>query len=347
MQTEKKKTPLMGMTLDELRQVAADAGLPRFAAGQMARWIYQKGARDIEQMTDLSKAGRERLAEGYMVGAMEPVECQRSADGTTKYMFPIASGKMVETVFIPDGERATLCVSSQVGCRMNCLFCQTGKQGFEGNLTAGDILNQIMQLPERERLTNIVYMGQGEPLDNLDSVLKSADILMAGYGWAWSPKRITISTVGLKAGLRRLMDESPCHVAVSMHSATPEKRRGLMPAEGAWSIRDVVSMLKEYDFSHQRRITFEYIMLKGLNDSPADARAILSLVGKLECRLNLIRYHKIPGIGLEGSDMKTMEAFRDMLTAHGLTATIRASRGEDILAACGLLSTARRREAEP
>jgi 23S rRNA (adenine2503-C2)-methyltransferase len=248
-------------------------------------------------------------------------------------------GKFVESVFIPDGDRATLCVSCQVGCKMNCLFCQTGKQGFEGNLTAADILNQIYALPEREQLTNIVFMGQGEPMDNLEAVLRATQVLTADYGYAWSPRRITVSSVGIKNKLRRFLNESECHVAISMHSPLPEQRQMLMPAEGQMKINEVVTLLKQYDFSHQRRCSFEYICFGGLNDTPAFGREIVKLLQGLECRVNLIRFHEIPGVDLPGSDEKRMEALRDYLTAHGVFTTIRASRGQDIFAACGLLST--------
>jgi 23S rRNA (adenine2503-C2)-methyltransferase len=245
----------------------------------------------------------------------------------------------VETVYIPDKDRATLCVSCQVGCKMNCLFCQTGKQGFEGNLTAADILNQIYALPEREQLTNIVFMGQGEPMDNLDAVLRATEILTAEEGYAWSPRRITVSSVGIRNKLRRYLNESECHVAISMHSPLPEQRQMLMPAEKQMSIEEVVGLLRQYDFSHQRRCSFEYICFHGLNDTMMHAREIVKLLQGLDCRVNLIRFHEIPGVDLPGSDEKQMETLRDYLTAHGVFTTIRASRGQDIFAACGLLST--------
>lgn len=342
---ESSKKVLLGMTAGELKELTEELGMPRFAAGQMARWLYTAHVTDIDGMTNLSKANRARLNETCTVGAMPPADCQRSADGTVKYLFPTAGGKYVETVFIPDGDRATLCVSSQVGCKMNCLFCQTGKQGFEGNLTAGDILNQIYSLPERERLTNIVFMGQGEPMDNLDNVLKATEILTAGYGYAWSPKRITVSSVGIKNKLKRFLDESDCHIAISMHSPLHEQRMQLMPAERQMTIREVVDLLKQYDFTHQRRASFEYIVFDGVNDTPAHAREIIRLVEGLECRVNLIRFHTIPGIGLHGADDSKMEALRDYLTRHGVFTTIRASRGQDIFAACGLLSTAHKQQA--
>ncbi len=335
---------LLGMTVAELKEAVQELGMPSFTVKQIAQWLYVKHATDIAQMTNISKQNRELLAQTYEVGSLAPLDCQRSKDGTVKYLFPVENGHFVETVFIPDGERATLCVSCQVGCKMNCLFCQTGKQGWEGNLSVADIMNQIFALPEWERLTNIVFMGQGEPMDNLDNVLKATEVLTADWGYAWSPKRITVSTVGVKGKLKRFLDESQCHVAVSMHSPIHEQRQQLMPAEKAQPIADTVELLRQYDFTHQRRCSFEYICFGGLNDQPLHAREMVKLVEGLECRVNLIRFHEIPGVSLPSSDEKRMEALRDYLTAHGVFTTIRASRGQDIFAACGLLSTAKRQQ---
>ena len=359
--TADQKKVLMGLTTAELKEVARELGMPAFTGGQIARWLYQQHVTDIDKMTNLSKANRELLKEHYTIGAMPPIDCQRSKDGTIKYLFPVRTygsyksygshesyetyeppTKFVETVFIPDGERATLCVSCQVGCKMNCLFCQTGKQGFEGNLTVADILNQIYSLPEREQLTNIVFMGQGEPMDNLDAVLQATERLTADDGYQWSPKRITVSSVGVKSKLKRFLDESQCHVAISMHSPLHEQRLTLMPAEKAMPIEETVELLKQYDFTHQRRCSFEYICFGGMNDSMVYAREILKLLQGLECRVNLIRFHEISGVDLPASNEKRMETLRDYLTAHGIMTTIRASRGQDILAACGLLSTAKK-----
>ena len=337
-----EKKVLIGMTCSELKEAVRTLGMPAFTGGQIARWLYLQHVADIDAMTNISKQNRERLKEHYTVGAMPPLDCQRSKDGTVKYLFPTASGKFVETVFIPDGERGTLCVSCQVGCKMNCLFCQTGKQGWEGDLTAADILNQIYSLPERELLTNVVFMGQGEPMDNLDAVLRATEIPTADDGYAWSPKRITVSSVGVKNKLKRFLDESQCHVAISMHSPLHEQRRQLMPAEGQMTIEEVVALLRQYDFTHQRRCSFEYICFGGLNDTMVHAREIVKLVEGLECRVNLIRFHPIPGVDLPGADEQRMERLRDYLTAHGVFTTIRASRGQDIFAACGLLSTAQK-----
>ena len=342
METAKKY--LLGMTLGELKEVAKSLGMPAFMGGQMAKWLYTQQVKSIDEMTNISKANREKLAAAYAIGCKEPTDAQYSKDGTVKYLFPTDSGKFVETVYIPEDGRATLCVSSQVGCKMNCLFCQTGKQGFEGSLSATDILNQVYSLPERDKLTNIVFMGQGEPMDNLDNVLRVTEILTAGFGYGWSPKRITVSSVGIKGKLKRFLEESDCHVAISMHSPLHEQRSELMPAERGMSIESIVDLLGNYDFSHQRRLSFEYIVFKDVNDSEAHAKAIVRLLKGLDCRINLIRFHPIPNTPLQGVDDRKMEEFRNYLTQHGVFTTIRASRGQDIFAACGLLSTAKEKE---
>lgn len=342
---EKVKKKLMGMTLAELKAAVSSLGMPAFTGSQMAKWLYQQHVTSIDEMTNISKNNRERLAAAYEVGCMPHIDARHSKDGTIKYLFPTAAGKFVETVYIPDNDRATLCVSCQVGCKMNCLFCQTGKQGFEGNLTDTDILNQIYSLPERDKLTNIVFMGQGEPMDNLDNVLRVTQIMTSAEGYGWSPKRITVSSVGIKGKLQRFLDESECHVAISLHSPIPAQRGELMPAEKAMPIEDIVELLRGYDFAHQRRLSFEYIVFGGLNDTPAHAQKIIELLRGLDCRINLIRFHQIPEVPLKGADDKKMEALRDYLTAHGVFTTIRASRGQDIFAACGLLSTAKKQGA--
>ena len=345
--TEETKEPLIGKTLEELRTLARELGMPAFVGGQIARWLYVQHVKDINEMANISKKHRELLAQRFTVGCHAPIDAQYSKDGTIKYLFPVYAGaskeklrhEFVETVYIPDGDRATLCVSSQVGCKMNCLFCQTGKQGFEGSLTAADILNQVYALPDVDKLTNIVFMGQGEPMDNLDNVLRATEILTADYGWAWSPKRITVSSVGVRKKLRRFLDESDCHVAISLHSPIPEQRAQLMPAERGMGIEEVVKLLREYDFTHQRRVSFEYIVMSGLNDSPRHIRELTRLLNGIKCRINLIRFHKIPGSPYFSPDDAAMVRLRDTLTAKGIQTTIRASRGEDIQAACGLLST--------
>lgn len=339
-----QKRPLLGLTLSELQEVVKLLGMPAFAAKQIASWLYVKRVRTIDEMTNLSLKYRELLKEIYEVGAEAPVDEMRSVDGTVKYLYRVGEGHFVEAVYIPDADRATLCVSSQVGCKMNCKFCMTGKQGFTANLTAGQIINQINSLPECDRLTNVVMMGMGEPLDNLDEVLKALEIMTSSYGYSWSPKRVTLSSVGLRKGLKRFIEESDCHLAISLHSPVPQQRRELMPAEKAFSITEIVDLLRNYDFSKQRRLSFEYIVFKGVNDSLLYAKELLKLLRGVDCRINLIRFHAIPGVDLQGADMDTMTTLRDYLTSHGLFTTIRASRGEDIFAACGMLSTAKQEE---
>jgi len=336
------KYPLLGMTLDELQSVVRGLGMPKFAAKQIASWLYDKKVNSIDEMTNLSLKHREALGAEYEVGGIPPVEAMHSVDGTIKYLYRVGENIFVEAVYIPDDDRATLCVSSQVGCKMNCKFCMTGKQGFTTNLTANQILNQISSLPERDKLTNVVLMGMGEPLDNLDEVLKVLEVLTAPYGYGWSPKRITLSSIGLRKGLQRFIEESDCHLAISLHSPVPSQRLDLMPAERAFSITEIVDLLKNYDFSKQRRLSFEYIVFKGVNDSLIYAKELVKLLRGVDCRINLIRFHAIPGVDLEGTDMEAMVTFRDYLTSHGVFSTIRASRGEDIFAACGMLSTAKR-----
>ena len=332
------------MTLVELQKIVKNLGMPGFAAKQIASWLYEKKVTSIDEMTNLSLKHRDLLKEEYEVGAAEPVEAMHSVDGTIKYLYCTGENQFVESVYIPDEERATLCVSSQVGCKMNCKFCMTGKQGFVANLSANQILNQISSLPERDKLTNVVFMGMGEPLDNVDEVLKTLDILTSSYGYGWSPKRITVSTSGLRKGLQRFIEESDCHLAISLHSPVPSQRADLMPAERAFPAAEMVELLKNYDFSKQRRLSFEYIVFKGVNDSLIYAKELLKLLRGLDCRMNLIRFHAIPGVQLEGAELETMETFRDYLTSHGLFSTIRSSRGEDIFAACGMLPTAKKEE---
>ena len=334
------KQPLLGLTIAELQEITLQLGMPKFTAKQIAEWIYGKHARSIDEMTNISKKYREMLNESYTIGCSEPVEAMRSIDGTVKFLFQTLEGNFIETVYIPDGDRATLCVSCQVGCKMNCLFCQTGKQGFAAQLTTTDILNQIYSLPERDRLTNIVFMGQGEPLDNLDAVLSATRHLMADYGWAWSPRRITVSTAGLRKGLKRFLDESPCHLAISLHNPFANERAAIMPAERSYPIEEIVDLLRQYDWSGQRRLSFEYIVFGGQNDSNRYARELVRLLGGLECRVNLIRWHALPDEDrFHEADATRMAAFRDYLTHRNIRCTIRASRGQDIDAACGLLNT--------
>ena len=329
---------LLGNTPSELKEAALKAGLPSYAGKQLAQWIYARRGRSFDEMTNISKAGREKLKEMYDLGVVLPSACQESSDGTRKYLFPVGEGNAVEAVMIPDDDRKTLCVSSQAGCRMGCRFCMTGRQGFHGNLSVSLILSQFIAIDESAGLTNAVFMGMGEPLDNFDNVMKAIEVLTAEWGFAWSPKRITLSTIGVIPALKKYLDGCRCHVAVSLHNPFGEERAQMMPVQKAWDIREVVELLRQYDFTGQRRVSFEYTMFKGLNDDKRHADALVRLLRGLECRVNLIRFHKIPDAPYDSSPAVIMENFRDRISNQGITCTIRASRGEDILAACGMLA---------
>jgi len=330
---------LLGHTEPELIAIAAVSGLPAFAGKQMADWLYKKKVAAIDDMLNLSKAARTKLNEEWEVGGFAPSGVQQSKDGTRKYLFPTLSGHSIESVLIPDDDRATLCVSSQAGCRMACRFCMTARMGFQCHLSAGEIIGQFSRIAETDALTNAVYMGMGEPLDNLDEVLKSIEILTAPWGWAWSPRRITVSTIGILPALKRFLDESEAHLAVSLHNPFDAERQEWMPMQKAHSIAEVIALLKKYDFTGQRRVSFEYILFSDANDTPRHANELVKLLHGLECRVNLIRFHAIPDSPLRPSTDTQIEKFKTLLTHKGVLTTVRASRGEDILAACGLLAT--------
>lgn len=333
------KQRLYGKTLEELSAVAREASLPPYAAKQIAGWLYRRGAPEISGMTDLSLSSRSILEKEFETGLTPPSSVAAGSDGTRKYLFPVSNSRFIETAYIPDRDRATVCLSVQSGCRMGCRFCMTARQGFQGNLTTNEILNQFRSLPEHALLTNIVFMGMGEPLDNLDEVLRSLDILTSEWGYAWSPTRITVSTIGITGKIEEFLSKSRCHLAVSLHSPFDEERQRLMPAQKAHPVKEILDTIKGFDFGRQRRVSFEYIVFRGLNDTPAHVKELARILNGIRCRINLIRFHAIPGSEFSSPGLSEMEAFRDSLAAKGITTTIRASRGQDINAACGLLST--------
>ncbi len=335
---------LYGKNPIQLAALCAELGMPRFAVKQITRWLYQRHVEEPMAMSDLSLKNRELLTARFRRALHPPIRVTESVDGTKKYLFRTEAGCYIEAAYIPDGERATLCVSSQAGCRMGCKFCATGRQGLQHNLTVAEILNQIVSIPERDRLTNLVFMGMGEPLDNLDEVLQALEIITAEWGFGWSPTRVTLSTAGVLPALDRFLTESKVHLAVSLHNPFHEERAEIMPIERAWPIAEVAALLRTYDFTHQRRVSFEYIVMSGLNDSPRHIRELCRLLDGIKCRINLIRFHKIPSSPYFSPDDDAMIRFRDTLTAKGIQTTIRASRGEDIQAACGLLSTKEQNE---
>ena len=331
------KEKLLGKNLQELKDICKVLSLPQFAGGQIAQWLYKKRVTTFNEMTNLSLSSRQKLSENYDIGFVQPAEAAVSKDGTKKYLFPYHTGTFIEAVMIPDEERVTLCVSSQAGCRMGCKFCMTGRQGFKGNLDASEILSQFFTIPEADRLTNAVFMGMGEPLDNLENVERAIDVLTSDWGCGWSPKWITVSTIGVN--VQRYLDETKTHLAVSMHNPYADERQDMMPAETTNPLDRTLEIIKQYDFTKQRRVSFEYIMFKGLNDNKRHADAIISKLRGLECRVNLIRFHDIGDTKFQSSSMAVIEQFRERLCNAGIIATIRASRGEDIFAACGMLST--------
>ncbi len=333
------KVRLLGRTLKDLKNIVRQTGLPSYTSKQISDWLYKKSISSIDEMTNLSKSAREKLNERFEVGKTDPVKSESSVDGTIKYLFTSLSGKYIEAVYIPDKDRNTLCVSSQAGCKMGCDFCMTGKQGFQGNLDSGDILNQLLSIPESDQVTNIVLMGMGEPLDNLRNVLNALEILTSDYGMAKSPRRITVSTIGIISNLKEFLDNSECHLALSIHNPFDEERGLLVPAQKINPVSELIDIIKTYDWKHQRRVSFEYIMFKGVNDTDSHLRKLIRILSGIYCRVNLINYHQIPGASYSPSEESTMIKFRDALNDKGIISTIRISRGEDISAACGMLST--------
>ncbi len=330
---------LLGSTLAELKGIVSQYGLPAFTAKQIADWLYKKRVHSIDEMTNLSQKARTALSQEYEVGVKSPIYLSQSADGTEKYLFEVGEKRHIESVMIPEKDRSTLCISSQIGCQMNCLFCATGKQGYAGNLTVAEILNQVQSINHPEKLTNIVFMGMGEPLNNLDAVLKAIEIMTADYGYGWSPKRITLSTVGILPNLPAFLEKTQCHLAVSVHAPSAFERRELIPAEKAYPINDVMTLLKKYDWSHQRKLSIEYTLFDQLNDTQECANQLANMLRGLDCHVNLIPFHQIPQVGLTPTPYKGIEQFEGWLAKRGISVTIRKSRGQDIEAACGMLST--------
>jgi 23S rRNA (adenine2503-C2)-methyltransferase len=334
-----EKGKLYGKTLNELIAVAKQIELPGFAAKQIADWLYKKEIISIDEMTNLSKKTREKLSAEFTYGLSDPLHSASSTDGTKKYLYKALNDKYIETAFIPEKERATICISIQAGCKMGCIFCMTGRQGFQGNLSSNEILNQFRSLPEFRNLTNIVYMGMGEPFDNMSELLKSLEILTSDWGYGWSPTRITVSTVGLVNGTKEFLEKSRCHLAVSLNSPFDKERLQLMPIQKTNPVKEILAIVRSFDLNNQRRVSFEYILIKGVNDTTLHIKELARLLNGIRCRINIIRFHKIPGSTLESPDIEATISFKEKLNAKGILTTIRASRGEDIQAACGLLST--------
>ncbi|PVA10276.1 23S rRNA (adenine(2503)-C(2))-methyltransferase RlmN [Pelagivirga sediminicola] len=353
---------LIGLTRDALRQTLIDHGTPekqaRMRAGQIWQWIYQWGVRDFAQMTNLAKQYRADLAEQFTLGTPEVVSRQVSTDGTRKYLVRIAGGHEVEVVYIPEEGRGTLCISSQVGCTLTCSFCHTGTQKLVRNLTAGEIVGQIMvarddlnEWPEQgapkdetRLLSNIVLMGMGEPLYNFENVRDAMKIAMDPEGIQLSRRRITLSTSGIVPEIHRTAAEIGCMLAVSFHATTDEVRDKLVPINKKWNIEALLDALKAYPkASNSERITFEYVMLDGVNDSDEDARRLVRLIEGIPAKINLIPFNEWPGAPYKRSSNNRIRAFADIIYKAGYASPIRTPRGEDIMAACGQLKSATER----
>ncbi|MDF0602334.1 23S rRNA (adenine(2503)-C(2))-methyltransferase RlmN [Psychromarinibacter sp. C21-152] len=354
---------LVGLTRAQLRDALIAAGTPekqaKMRVGQVWQWVYQKGVRDFDAMTNLAKGYRAMLAERFRIDVPEVVQRDVSADGTRKYLLRIAGGHEVEAVYIPEEGRGTLCISSQVGCTLTCSFCHTGTQRLVRNLTAGEIVGQIMvarddlgEWPEPGRapkvearlISNIVLMGMGEPLYNFENVRDAMQIAMDGEGISLSRRRITLSTSGIVPEIARTAEEIGCMLAVSFHATTDEVRDRLVPINKKWNIATLLDALREYPrLSNSERITFEYVMLKGINDSDADARRLVNLIRGIPAKINLIPFNEWPGAPYERSDWERIESFADIVYKAGYASPVRTPRGEDIMAACGQLKSATER----
>jgi len=330
---------LFGKTLSQIEELAKEFGLKSYNAKQIASWLYKKRVKHIDEMTNLSLQVRQQLSEKFEVKNQLAVKVSVSSDGTKKYLFPTAKNKYIESAYIPDNERHTLCVSSQIGCKMGCVICATGRQGFQGQLSTSEILNQIVSIDESLLLTIIVYMGMCEPFDNWPNVSQSLEILCSEWGFGWSPRRITVSTIGIIPGMKEFIEKSQCHLAVSLHSPFENERAELMPVQSRYSLKEILSTIKNYDFGRQRRISFEYIVFDGLNDSTKHINELAKILSGIRCRINLIRFHEIPGSKWKSPSFEKIKAFNTQLNQKGILTTLRSSRGQDIEAACGLLST--------
>ncbi len=332
-------TPLLGQSAGDIEQTVTALGYPAFRARQLYHWLYHHGVTTFDQMENLPGVLRSAMGEHHVIGATPAARVNESADGTKKYLFPTLHGGFVETAMIPEGKRVTLCISTQVGCRRSCTFCQTARQGFQGNLSAGEIVNQYHSVPERDRVSNIVYMGMGEPLDNPDETLGSLALFTDPDGYNLSPRKVTLSTVGIHPHLERFLDSCDANLAVSLHNPFPEERKRIMPVEIGNPISETMRLIRTRREDTSRRISFEYTMFSGFNDTRRHVDGIAKLLNGLRVRINLIPFHPIPKTPLQPASPERMEEFADALRQKGFPTSIRRSRGQDINAACGLLWT--------
>jgi len=330
------KTSLCGLTADEIMNLA---GSDHSHAIAIANCIYKKRIDNILLFPGISKQLKEDLNNISFPGIHKPVDSNKSSDGSIKYLFRNETGLEFETVYLPDNKRNTVCVSSQSGCRMGCPFCATGKYGFRGNLSVQDIINQVISIPEYGNITHVVFMGMGEPMDNIDNVIIACTILSAGWGLAISPRNITVSTVGITPGVEMFLTQSNCNLALSLYSPFPEERYRAVPAEKRYPAGKIIVIMKNYPILKKRRMSIAYVMIRGINDTDRHLEGLINLLKESKIRINLLPYHSIPDDENTSSSIKRMQHFKHQLFISGISASIRKSRGLDVSAACGLLAS--------
>ena len=332
------KTGICGLSADEILNLISVWGFSYSHAVSISNSIYKKKATIISQFSKIPKKLIGQLAEATIIGTIKPVLYEVSTDKTIKYLFRTDTGKEFETVYIPDGKRNTVCVSTQSGCRMGCPFCATARYGFRGNLSAGEIINQIISLPVSGKLTHVVFMGMGEPMDNLENVLKACEILTAEWGLSISPRNITVSTIGIISGVDKFLLESDCNLTLSLHSPFPEERKLIIPAENHYPVHNVLELMKNFPLNKKRRLSVAYVMIKDLNDTDRHLDELKKLLLGTKIRVNILPYHPARDNSGESSSAERMQYFKHNLVVSGISASIRKSRGVDISAACGLLA---------
>jgi len=336
------RTDLAALEIVELEAALESRGVERFHARQLYRWIYKRGVTDVDRMTDLSRTDRETIKNEFIISTPKVVADDRSVDGTRKFALELADGRRIESVFIPDTPSMTFCISTQIGCAMACGFCLTGKMGLVRNLTAGEIAGQVRVLAAATDLLdhpfNIVLMGMGEPLHNYDNTMKALRMLNDERGLAVSPKRVTLSTVGVLPALERLATEPLMpNLAISLHATTEDQRDALVPVNRKYGLQDILEAARKFPLKRRNRITFEYVLLRGVNDTPEDARRLVRLLGNIRCKVNLIPLNEAAGISFERPPDARIDKFAEILANAGLRVSVRKSRGRDIRAACGQL----------
>jgi 23S rRNA (adenine2503-C2)-methyltransferase len=333
------KKILCGLTSDEIRALIEPCGFGDYHALSISNSIYKKGISDIQKIPGIPKKLKELLSDISETGLTRPVSSEVSADGSVKYLFCTASGKTFETVYIPEEKRHTVCVSSQSGCKMGCSFCRTARYGFKGNLTVEEILNQIISIPCSGKITHVVFMGMGEPMDNLENVLKACSIITSESGLALGAKNITVSTVGILPRVEEFLARSECNLTLSLYSPFKQERRRAIPAEERFPADSVISLMKRFKLKKKRRLSVAYLMMQGINDTDDHLEKLISVLSDSDIRVNLLPYHPVPDDHNTASSPERMQYFKHSLVTSGISASIRKSRGADISAACGLLAS--------